>query len=86
MELVVAFTNQFPDSIGGISVENTYWGEYEEATAYAAYDNDYEGPMSLCYSDDCYWEDEGYHIIQFEELCQITEIDESDMAIDFLLT
>ena len=85
MELVVAFTKQFPDRISGVSVEDTYWDEYEEDTAYAAYDNDYERPMSLGYFDDCWWKDEGYHIIQFEELCPISEIDESDMPINFLV-
>ena len=30
MELVVAFTKQFPDHISGVSVEDTYWDEYEE--------------------------------------------------------
>ena len=85
MELVVAFTKQFPNRINGVSVEDTYWDDYEEDTAYAAYDNDYERPMSLSYSDDCWWKDEGYHIIQFEAICPISEIDESDMSINFLV-
>ena len=85
MELVVAFTKQFPDRISGVSVEDTYWDEYEEDTAYVAYDNDYERPMSLSYSDDCWWKDKGYRIIQCEELCPISEIDESDMPINFLV-
>ena len=85
MELVTAFTEQFPDRIRGVSVEDTYWDEYEEDTAYTAYDNDYERPMSLSYSEDFWWKDEGYHIIQFEEICHISEIDESDMPINFLV-
>ena len=85
MELVTAFTEQFPDRISGVSVEDTYWDEYEEDTAYAAYDSDYERPMSLGYSDECWWRDEGYHIIQFEELRQVAEIDESDVPISFLV-
>lgn len=86
MELVTAFTKQFPDRISGVSVEDTYWDEYEEDTAYAAYDNDYERPMYLGYSEDYWWKDEGYHIIQFEELCPISEIDESDQPVEFLLS
>lgn len=86
MELVVAFTNQFPNRTGGISAEYTCWDEYEEDTAYAAYDNGYERPMSLGYADDCWWQDEGYRIIQFEELCPISEINESDMSLNLLLT
>lgn len=85
MELIVAFTKQFPDLISGVSVGDTYWYEYEEDTAYAAYDNYYERPMSLGYSDDCWWKDEGYRIIQFEELCPISEIDESDQPISLLV-
>ena len=85
MELVTAFTEQFPDRISGVSVEDTYWDEYEEDTAYAAYDSDYERPMSLGYSDECWWRDEGYHIIQFEEIRQVAEIDESDVPISFLV-
>ena len=86
MELVTAFTEQFPSRISGVSVEDTYWYEYEESTAYAAYDNSYERAMSLGYSDEWWWSDEGYRIIQFEELCQVAEIDESDRSISFLLT
>lgn len=85
MELVAAFTEQFPDRISGVSVEDTYWDEYDEDTAYAAYDNDYERPMSLGYSEDYWWKDEGYHIIQFAELCQVSEIDESDQPISLLV-
>lgn len=86
MELVTAFTKQFPDRISEVSVEDTYWDECGEDTAYAAYDNDYECPMSLGYADDYWWKDEGYHIIQFEELCPISEIDESDRPVEFLLS
>lgn len=85
MELVTAFTEQFSDRISGVSVEDTYWDEYEEDTAYAAYDNYCERPMSLGYSEDYWWKDEGYHIIQFKELCQVSEIDESDQPISLLV-
>lgn len=85
MELVTAFTEQFPDRISEASVEDTCWDEYEGDTAYAAYDNGYERPMSLGYSKDFWRKDEGYHIIQFEEIGHISEIDESDMPINFLV-
>lgn len=82
---IASVTEQFPGQNGGITTERTYWDDYYEDTCYILYDNDAGCPIKMEYSDDDWFRDQGYKIIQFEEVLFVPDIEESDQSVESLL-
>lgn len=69
--------------------DNYNWHYYKEDTCYTLYDADYDGNLvldKLYYSPRDYYEEEGYEIVEFEELLgEESELEESDMPLEEFL-
>lgn len=59
------------------------WNIYKEKTGFTLFTS-YDGPELASYCYEGWFRDNGYEIIEFSDLCNIADIDESDQPIDVL--
>lgn len=81
--LVANFDTQYPGMADYFDPENPDW-DYGDETAYTLFYSDEDEPTSLSRTDFGWFEEEGYEVIEFSELLNTTEIEESDMPIESL--
>ena len=60
------------------------WDDYEENTGFTLFDGDGSGPHSMTYCYEAWFRDHGYEIIEFSDLCNIPDIQESEASLDTL--
>lgn len=61
-----------------------FWSVYKEHTGFTLYVGD-ELPRSISYCNEQWFRDEGYELVEFSDLCNVADIEESDQSVDILL-
>lgn len=89
-ETVIAnFMTQYPNEVR-YHMSNTNWDDYMSDTAYSlwsAFRDNY--PMritSLGFSDVQWFKENGYTVIEFEELMVLPDLEEGDLPLEFLIS
>ena len=63
---------------------HTLWNEYKENTGFTLFESNNDGPYSMTYCYEAWFRDRGYELIEFSDLCNIPDIDESEVSLDVL--
>ena len=75
-----------PERVRAWSAESNNWNDYREQTAFTFFNEDYDTePDNMTYADVPWFRENGYEIVEFEDLRRLPDIDESDMSINFLV-
>ena len=61
------------------------WSIYKEKTGFTLFLS-YDEPESISYCDEDWFRNEGYEIVEFSDLCNVADIEESEKSLDFLLS
>lgn len=59
------------------------WKQYQDATGFTLFTS-YDTPDSMSYCWETWFYDNGYEVIEFSELCNLPDIEESEMSLDML--
>lgn len=60
-----------------------FWNIYKEKTGFTLFIR-YDEPESISYCNEAWFRNEGYETVEFSDLCNTVDIDESDQPIDTL--
>lgn len=87
--IIANFIRQYPDN-REFQLRDTYWDNHREDTAYTIWDTFDGEDMSpristIGYADAPWFMENGYTIIEFDELAQIPDLEEGDLPLEFLM-
>lgn len=64
---------------------HSIWEEYDWNTAFTLFESNDDGPYSMTYCYEAWFRDHGYELVEFADLCNVVDIEESEKSFDFLL-
>ena len=83
--LIYNIRKQFPDMATHWTIDENHWNEYKMDTCYTLFYSGMTRPQGLCFYYIEWYLKNNYEIVEFADLCNQVEIEESEMSIDVLL-
>lgn len=82
--LIYNFHQQYPRKADYFDLDDPGWDNHGSETAYTLFYSDDDKPTTLSRTECGWFEDEGYEVVEFTELANPVEIEESDMPLEAL--